>query len=412
MRCSLGVAGLGAVALIAFGCGSTKSGSSGTGGTGTGIGGAGGGIILPTAGTDAGSADQCPAFVGLENCGTTKSQASLKKVNTLLVVDKSGSMSDQPAGYAQNKWISLTQALGTVLTNTQKLMAYGLELFPAKAVASTCGADCCNMAAPGTIDVPIPGAVADITGLLNQTVPGGGTPTAAALRSALQYFQGAGGALQGQKIVFLATDGGPNCNAAIPGGCPVSACTNNIDGKPAPTCVGTTLNCCDPANSGSISGCLDTADVVTAIGNLRNAGIYTVVLGLPGSDKPQYITALDQIAQAGGLPNPSSPPYYYSVNASAGVQGLTDTINQITTQFINKCDIQLDQEVQDPAKVDVALDCNVLRRPGSDGGGGDWYLNMSTSPPTVTLQGDVCNRVRTQGAQRIDVILGCAGTVT
>jgi hypothetical protein len=408
MRCWLRIAGFGALALWAFGCSADKSDGSATGGMATATGGAGGGINLGTGGSGNTAPTACASFVGLGECGTTTSQATLKKVNTLLVVDKSGSMSDQPAGYTRSKWASLTQALTAVLTDTQKLMAYGLELFPEKSVSATCTDDCCNMPATGAMDATLPGDVTAITTLLAGTVPGGGTPTAQALRSALNYFRGAGALIQGQKVVFLATDGGPNCNASIPGGCPITACTNNIDGKPA-ACYNTTLNCCDPANAGQVTGCLDTADVVTAIQALRNDGIPTVVLGLPGTEL--YGTILEQMATTGGLANPGGPPSYYAVNAADGVQGLTNTIHQITTQFINRCDIQLDQVVQDPDKVDVALDCNVLQRPGSDGGGGDWYLDLSTTPQTVMLQGTVCEQVKTQGAQRIDVILGCAGVV-
>lgn len=407
MRCWLRIAGFGTLALWAMSCGSTKNDNGGTGGMATGTGGQGGGIAF-TGGTG-GSTDPnaCPAFVGLGDCGTTRSEATLKKVNTLLVVDKSGSMSNQPAGYTRSKWAALTQALTTVLTDTQKLMAYGLELFPDKAVTSSCNNDCCNMPATGTMDVTLPGDVTAITTLLAGTVPGGGTPTAQALKSALNYFRGAGANLQGQKVVFLATDGGPNCNSTIPGACPITACTYNIETNPA-ACT-PTYNCCDPANGGQVVGCLDTAEVVTAIQALSGDGIETVVLGLPGTEI--YSTALESMAVAGGLPNPAAPPSYYAVNAADGVDGLTTTIRQITTQFINKCEIQLDKAVEDPAKVDVALDCNVLQRPDPALGGGDWILSMATNPPTVILQGAVCDQVMTQGAQRIDVILGCAGVV-
>jgi hypothetical protein len=377
MRRWLSVAGFGALALWAFGCSSDNKDNGATGGMGTGTGGVGGGITF-TGGTG-GSTDPnaCPAFVGLGDCGTTKSGAAL------------------------------TQALNSVLTDTQKLMAYGLELFPEKSVSATCTNECCSMPITGTVDVPLPGVVLDINTLLAGTVPGGGTPTAQALRTALNYFRGAGANLQGQKVVFLATDGGPNCNPDIPGACPIAACTNNIDGKPQ-ACFQTTLNCCDPANAGQVTGCLDTAAVVTAIQELSTAGISTVVLGLPGTES--YATVLEQMAVAGGLPNPAGPAYY-AVNAADGVQGLATTIRQITTQFINRCDIQLDQPVQDPSKVDVALDCNVLERPDPALGGGDWILLNTTTPETVRLQGTVCEQVRTQGAQRIDIILGCAGVV-
>jgi hypothetical protein len=342
--------------------------------------------------------------VGLETCAVTTA-TSLNKVNTLLVLDKSGSMSNQPLGYTRSKWASLTEALTTVLADTQSLMVYGVELFPAKAVSPSCNTDCCSMPATGTVDIPLPGDPAAITTLLAATVPGGGTPTAQALRSALNYFQGAGAALFGRKAVFLATDGGPNCNTSIPGTCPISACTYNIEQNPA-ACT-PALNCCDPANGGQVVGCLDTAAVVTAINQLSGDGIVTVVLGLPGSDL--YSSTLELMAQAGGLPNPNGPPAYYAVNAADGVQGLTNTIRQITTQSIHSCAISLHQPIQDPTMVNVAIDCNVLQPPDPVTGQGDWYIDSSTVPETVYLQGAVCEKVMTEGVQRIDVILGCPG---
>jgi hypothetical protein len=285
-------------------------------------------------------------------------------------------------------------------------MSYGLELFPDKAVTSSCGttgADCCMMPATGTMNVTLPGLVTDITTVLSTTVPGGGTPTAQALKSALNYFRGAGANLQGQKVVFLATDGGPNCDANIPGGCPITACTYNIEQNPA--ACNATLNCCDPAAGGGLTGCLDTAEVVSAINQLSGDGIKTVVLGLPGTEI--YSNALELMAQAGGLPNPSGPPSYYAVNAADGVQGLTNTIKQITTQFISSCAIPLKQAIQDYSLVNVAVDCNVLQPADPATGVGDWYIDSSKIPETVYLQGDACTNVMTQGAKRIDVILGC-----
>jgi hypothetical protein len=401
---------------VNFGTGGSAQGGMSAGGSGPSLssgglpttGGSGGGSNPGTGGSAGTPTSGCAAFVGLESCGTATRAVTLQQVNTLLVLDKSGSMANQPAGYAQSKWAALTQALTTVLPDTQGLMAYGLELFPDKTVTSSCGTggvDCCAMPATGTMNVTFPGLVTDITTLLSGTVPGGGTPTAQALKSALNYFRGAGANLLGRKVVLLATDGGPNCDANIPGGCPIAACTYNIEQTPA--ACSATLNCCDPAAGGQVGGCLDTAEAVSAINQLSGDGIATVVLGLPGTEI--YSNALEAMAQAGGLPNPSGPPSYYAAHAADGVQGLTNTIRQITTQLITRCYIQLDTPIQDPALVNVAIDCNVLKAPDPTTGSGDWYLDTTSTPETVVLQGAACQRVMTQGAQRIDVIVGCAG---
>ncbi len=350
----------------------------------------------------------CPSYTNMPaTCSATVSLASLKRVNTLLVVDKSSSMDEIPAGYTQDKWSFLTDALGTIVNNLGSRMAFGLEMFPDQAVAASCLLDCCDMPTQGTLDLPIPAAVPDFLDVLAQTVPGGGTPTAQALRSALTYFtQGPGNSLDGQKIVLLATDGGPNCNPDFPDGCPITACTYNIEGRPA-VCTAS-FNCCDPVGVGQPTGCLDTTAVVSEIEALGRASIPTIVLGLPGAEV--YTRVLDQMALAGSLPNPNAPPYYYAVNAADGVEGLINTVNQVMTPFIGRCDVQLDQPLPNPDQLDVAVDCSVLRRSSSDGGAGDWHLELGTDPPTVTLEGTICDRIITGAATRLEVLLGCPGS--
>jgi hypothetical protein len=384
--------------------GATIMGTGGTAGSIT------GGATGQTGGSGNGGLAACPTYANLPTtCASTTTAASLKKVNTLLVVDKSGSMSDQPTGFSQNKWVALTDALSTVLTDTQRLMAYGLELFPAKTVTASCTDKCCEMPGTGFVDAAIPAGVSSIIDVLNTTAPGGGTPTAEALRSALNYFTiGAGSGLVGQKVVLLATDGGPNCNTSFTQGCTADVCTNNIDGRP----VGcdATFNCCDTTKGGQATGCLDTDAVVAAIQALAAAKIPTVVLGIPGTEL--YTNVMDLMAQAGGMPNPAVGAHsYYAANASAGVQGLSDVIRQITVQLVQQCDLQLDQEPQDPDLVAVAINCSLIKRSSKDGGVGQWTLDTTTSPPTVKLLGDTCTNVRTNGVQRVDVLLGCAGPV-
>jgi hypothetical protein len=386
------------------------TGASTSGGTAASSGGSGnlsstGGTAATTGGT--GGLGECTSFANMpSNCGTNTTGASIKKVNTLLVVDKSGSMIEQPAGFDQNKWIALSGALRTVITNTQNLMAYGLELFPDRNVPDTCTTNCCQMPNTGFVDVGIPGGVDAITAVLDTALPGGGTPTAQALRSALAYFTtGAGSGLVGQKVVILATDGGPNCDAeSFPAGCDSALCTNNIDGRPAG--CDASFNCCDPAINGQPSGCLDEDAVLAAIDALAAASIPTIVLGIPGTE--QYATLMGKMATHGGMPDRTTSSYY-AANAANGVRGLTQTIADITVQLVQKCDLQLDQEPPDPELVSVALDCVMITKSKGDAGTGQWTLDSSTFPPTVRLLGDTCTRVETSGVQRLDVLYGCVG---
>jgi hypothetical protein len=288
-------------------------------------------------------------------------------------------------------------------------MAYGLELFPDKDVPANCTTECCQMPSAGFVDVRIPGGVDTIIGAFDTYQPGGGTPTAQALRNALNYFTtGNGSGLQGQKFVILATDGGPNCNDSFTQGCTADVCTNNIDGNP-PGCD-TSFNCCDTANGGQSIGCLDTSAAVAAVEALAAAQIPTIVLGIPGTES--YTAVMDQMAIAGGMPDPQGGDHkYYAANAANGVGGLTEKIAEITVKLVQECDLQLDAEPPDPEKVAVALDCTLLTKSGGSAGTGEWTLDTSTAPPTVRLLGDTCTRVQTVGVERVDVLLGCIGPV-
>ncbi|HET9932582.1 MAG TPA: hypothetical protein VFQ35_17890, partial [Polyangiaceae bacterium] len=93
---------------------------------------------------------------------------------------------------------------------------------------------------------------------------------------------------------------------------------------------------------------------------------------------------------------------YYKVEASGGVQGLVDVFSTITTQLVRSCDIDLKTPPDDPKKVNVAIDCNVIKRADDT-----WTLDTSTDPNKLLLKGATCERIQAAGAKRVDVIYGC-----
>jgi hypothetical protein len=245
-------------------------------------------------------------------------------------------------------------------------------------------------------------ALPEILQVMNSTTPTGGTPTAAALRAALEFYtEGEGSTITGEKYILLATDGGPNCNTELT--CQAQGCTINLEDR----CNTPGENCCAPESQQL--ACLDDDAVVDAITALRDAGIDTYVVGIPGSEA--YSSFLDDFAEAGGRVNPDGPEKYYAVDASGGVEALTDVFKNITTALIQTCDFQLETTPPDPEKVNVALDCAVVSSgdDSADGGSaeGGWMLDDTTEPPTVRLLGDTCDDVQQTGVERIDFIFGC-----
>ena len=386
--------------------------SSGGAAGGINIGNSGGSAGKGTAGASSSGGsgsmqpDMCPGFDGIDpnTCGTSSVEATVKTVNMMLVIDKSGSMAsglDGTEAGMPSKWSGLQTALAQALPKVQDDINFGMVLFPAARAADAAPNDyenaCVVDEGSAAVNVPITSGAAAITaisGQLKATKPNGGTPTAKALKAAFDYFvTGEGATKPGDNYVLLATDGGPNCNSA-------NSCNNQPDRC---TCVidsnGTNAaTCCN--NKGVL--CLDDDSVLTQIQALAAHNIPTFVVGVPGTEL--YSTYLDAFAEAGGKVNPdaSQGTKYYKVEATGGVQGLVDVFSTITTQLVRSCDIDLKTPPEDPKKVNVAIDCDVIKRSDDT-----WTLDTTSDPNKLLLKGATCERIQATGAKRVDVIYGC-----
>ncbi|MFI5308086.1 MAG: hypothetical protein ACHQ53_12075, partial [Polyangiales bacterium] len=259
----------------------------------------------------------------------------------------------------------------------------------------------CELPSGSDMDVDIQAgatALPLVTMALDAAMAEGGTPTAAALARALDYYTKGGGAnLPGHKYVLLATDGGPNCNSGL--SCGTAACTVNLDGQ----CPSGVMNCCDSsmAGPGAQTGCLDDQETLSQIKALSGAGIDTFVVGIPGTES--YASSLDSFAQAGGRANPAAPPSYYAVSAAGGAGGLTSVLDSITSSLIKTCRFQLSSAPPALDMLNVQVDGQLVPQNGADG----WDIDSTTSPPTVELKGQTCARVESDGAQSVSVLYGC-----
>jgi hypothetical protein len=216
--------------------------------------------------------------------------------------------------------------------------------------------------------------------------PVGGTPTAATLASLIHPLQ----QLTGKTFVILATDGAPNCSTLD--SCDSSQCTYNIEMDDG--CSPAGQSCCVPPE-GIGANCLDAAATVQSIAALKNAGILTYVIGIPGSEA--YQSSLDQFAVAGGTGRGSEPQYYaVSTSDQAAIQ---KTLQTVAAKIVGTCTLTLSSAPPDPSLVNVYFDETIVPQDPANG----WTINGAT----VTLEGTSCQSVLDGNVLDVRVIAGC-----
>jgi hypothetical protein len=410
-----GTPGSGGATTPSVGKGGATTTVTGKGGATAAPAGTGGSTFIPSGvgGVGGGGGSTEPACPGLlekfqtkpeDVCSSAEVAAQYSKINMLIVLDKSGSMNSVATGETKTKWAGATDAITAALDPNETLVSYGFMMYPYAAPVAATNCELDDGAAAVNIPVgPAVSAVPAIVDLMKKTAPGGGTPTAAALASAYDYYlRGAGMGLDGPKYVLLVTDGGPNCNAANV--CTADTCTANMD--KSGQCGVTVPNCCDP--SLKIDGkvdpatlCLDDTAVTAQLEGLRSAGINTFVIGIPGTEA--YANYLDGFATAGGVPVAPSATQtrkYYEVKTSAD---LTAAFKTITTSLVRDCSIQLAKPPLDLSLVNVAVDCAQL--PQQTAGVPNWEYKADTN--SILIEGTKCDVIKTVGVKRIDVVSGC-----
>ena len=205
--------------------------------------------------------------------------------------------------------------------------------------------------AAGQIDTPVAAAMGStVMNQIGATSPGGNTPTAATL----DYVRLHGGLNDTTRanVVVLATDGEPNCG--------------------------------------------DT-DVTGKIQSLYSASpsVRTFVIGL-GTETASNPTLLNAWADAGHTAR-SGATHYYQSNSSADLSAAFQTI----VGGIVSCTFSLSSVPPDPTQLYVWLGGTQIPM---DPGNGYTYFD---GPPSVTLNGAVCDQLKADPSKKIRVVYGC-----
>jgi hypothetical protein len=393
---AIGVFGLGVASLLGGGCGGDEKDpprySDGYGSAGGGNSAprpVGGGNKSGGGGTSSGIDIETPPIGPDSGCGYDSFLAIRDVPKLYVVLDRSGSMGDLSG--KQEKYAATRVALVNLYRAIGWKVDIGAALFPNKNDASGCGAGSevfpvgkgDPQETAGSLQGPRSIAFADAI----RSTPGGGTPTAATLEELLPTLKKLGK----KTFVLLATDGGPNCNAEL--ACGVTSCLPNLEGADGCTAA---VNCCAPSKSYPDAGanCLDTDASVLAVKKLADAGISTLVVGIPGSGP--YADVLDQMAVAGGVPRKTSPQYY-AVNE---LDSLADVLTSISTEVLISCDLTLAKAPDNPELTNVYLDGTVLPEDAANG----WTF---TGPTSIRLHGDSCDELESGAITKIQVVVGC-----
>ncbi len=334
------------------GCDFGRSGSSGTPDAGEG------------GGSDAGGGERADAAP----CAEVKVDLAPVTPTVLLLVDRSGSMTD-PFGAADSRWDALYETLMDPTTGLVKELEgqvrFGVAAYTARDRdndGQTEGAcPIMNVVAPALDNY---GAIQDVYGGL---VPLDETPTGAALESALATIREVDE--DGPKIIVLATDGEPDtCERPNPNGHAQARIASLL----------------------AVQAAYD-ADVRT----------YVVSVGGEAVGNPQAERHMHELANAGlGMSPDADPgaPLYVALEPAELVDAFDAIIGGVRT-----CTFTLDGSVTEGGEGGtVTLDGDELEW------GTDWHL---LDDHTLELLGDACEAVMAGGEHTVEAYFTCEAIV-
>jgi hypothetical protein len=301
-------------------------------------------------------------------CGLQTKQASRGITDVLLVLDRSGSMSESIAedcccssacNTATNgkmcanttscteRWPALTSAVTATIGQGADIN-WGLKFFSTPPQGGGRQSDSC--AVNNGVEVGVAaGSAGSIQTAIAGVTPGANTPTAKAVAVATTYLRGVND--QNNKAILLATDGEPNCKGG--------------------------------SGTGS-----DVPGTVTAIGAAKAAGFNVYVIGIGPS-----VGNLDNFAQAGGT------SHYYPATSPAD---LAKALAEISTQ-VTSCTFLMSEAPPVPEDVAVYIDGKLVPKDPVNG----WSFGANSQ--TIVFGGAACDSLKSGAASAVQVVFGCPG---
>ena len=321
---------------------------------------------------------------------------SQRGADMLLVIDRSGSMGQGLGGgrTGPSKWVLLRDALASTLPAFQDRIRVGALFYPQDGADTRVAA--CQLPNIPSVDInPNTGTAAQLIGVFDATQPGGSTPTAAALLRAYNFFVRNPNRARAHYLV-LATDGGPNCNAALdPASC---ICVGGGGGGPFGG-----GNMCRRDSDGQ--RCLDRERTVSEIAQLAAnpvASIPTFVIGLADETDPNYAATLTAMAVAGGRPflSASGVPSYYNVERAADLTRAFTTIQNT----VSRCSFVTPSRPEEMGSIAISAGGATVPLDPTHRDGWDW---SDRAFGEITFFGAACERVIASRATEVLATVEC-----
>jgi hypothetical protein len=280
----------------------------------------------------------------------------------MLVLDRSRSMAASFSSNGDSRWEVLTNALAASLPPVDNTMAIGALAYPDSASTATCAVAGAPDLSPGL------GQAAAVVSLMRTKGTGGATPTADAIDvggNALLAVRAASTA----RTIVLATDGGPDCNAAL---------------DPS------TCRCVSGTSCNSAERCLDDARTVTRIASFATQGVPSFVIGIASAGDSTNADVLDAMAVAGGRPQTGAAHRYYAATSASELEAALVAIRD----QVGAC-TYLTRSVPNAAgTITVTLGGEVVPYDPSGTSGWKW---AAQSNGEIVFLGDLCARVAQSG---------------
>ena len=307
---------------------------------------------------------------GGTQCGLVSFELVRNPPDLFLVLDRSGSMKDDnagntPAAGVPSKWDQVKPAVMMAVTQTNMDVSWGLKTFPETDPNSS--SDCAPLSVTSKIDVPVaPANATAINAAVNTTTPeGNGTPTASAIKVAVDYLNKLN---DGAKhYILLATDGEPSCTASLAAGNSTQA----------------------------------HADAVTAVSTAAAGGVKTFVVGV-ATTKTNDAMTLNDMAVAGGEAQPNPNPLATKFYLSESQADLVNAIKAITGQ-ISTCTFPLSSPP--PVPEHIAVKVSGVKAPQDTTHTDGWDYTDGTFT-AVQVYGSWCDMIKT-AANMVNIIFGC-----